>query len=121
MSNTDVAVFEWKHSTTFYQRVEDLNLHGLHFQHVTLCERRAWMYLHKINFAGWYARVQTGAAKHDTSYIRDHSVRGLLGLSPDRIDWKHRAFITYRFIIREPFKFSFIGAMWQAWCSVVCF
>jgi len=82
--------FHWPHAEAFYQRVERLNLHGLHFQHVALCERRAWMYLHKVNFAQWYARVQTGTALHETSYQRDHSVRGLLGLAPDRIDWEQR-------------------------------
>ncbi len=79
--------FVWEHAQAFLERVERLNLHGLHFQHVELCERRAWMYLHKVNFAQWYARVQTGSALHDTSYQRDHSVRGLLGLAPDRIEW----------------------------------
>lgn len=79
--------FVWEKANTFLERVERLNLHGLHFQHVALCERRAWMYLHKVNFAQWYARVQTGTALHETSYQRDHSVRGLMGLNPDRIDW----------------------------------
>lgn len=46
------------------------------------------MYLHKINFAQWYSRVQSGTALHETSYQRDHSVRGLMGLAPDRIDWE---------------------------------
>lgn len=81
--------FHWPHAQSFYQRVERLNLHGLHFQHVALCERRAWMYLHKVNFAQWYSRVQTGNALHATSYQRDHSVRGLLGLAPDRVDWEN--------------------------------
>jgi len=80
--------FNWHHTAAFQQRVETLNLHGLHFQHISLCERRAWMYLHKVNFAQWYSRVATGSAKHATSYSRDHSVRGLIGLAPDRIDWK---------------------------------
>jgi CRISPR-associated exonuclease Cas4 len=82
--------FHWQHRLAFQQRVEALNLHGLHFQHISLCERRAWMYLHKVNFAQWYSRVATGTAKHSTSYQRDHSVRGLMGLSPDRIDWEQR-------------------------------
>ncbi|HPE59344.1 MAG: Dna2/Cas4 domain-containing protein [Thiothrix sp.] len=81
--------FHWPHAAAFYQRIERLNLHGLHFQHVELCQRRAWMYLHKVNFAQWYARVQTGNALHETSYQRDHSVRGLFGLAPDRIDWEN--------------------------------
>ena len=79
--------FIWEHAPAFLARVDNLNLHGLHFQHVELCERRAWMYLHKVNFAQWYTRVQTGAALHDASYQRDHSVRGLFGLAPDRIEW----------------------------------
>lgn len=81
--------FHWLRAQAFYQRVERLNLHGLHFQHVELCERRAWMYLHKVNFAQWYSRVQTGNALHAASYQRDHSVRGLFGLAPDRIDWEN--------------------------------
>jgi CRISPR-associated exonuclease Cas4 len=87
------ADFHWPQAEAFYQRIERLNLHGLHFQHVELCERRAWMYLHKVNFAQWYSRVQTGNALHAASYQRDHSVRGLFGLAPDRIDWEN--FIVY--------------------------
>ncbi|MGL4187243.1 MAG: Dna2/Cas4 domain-containing protein [Thiotrichaceae bacterium] len=82
-----MKVFDWSYAAAFLERVERLNLHGLHFQHIELCERRAWMYLHKINFAQWYSRVQSGTALHETSYQRDHSVRGLMGLAPDRIDW----------------------------------
>lgn len=82
--------WKWTHSAEFYERVERLNLHGLHFQHITLCERRAWLYLHNINFAQWYDRVETGRAKHESSYSRDKSVNGLFGLSPDRIDWENR-------------------------------
>jgi len=81
---------KWKQQQVFYERVEKFGLHGLHFQHVTLCERRAWMYLNNINFAQWYDRVQLGTAKHRTSYSRDKSVNGLMGLSPDRIDWQER-------------------------------
>ncbi|MEZ5535504.1 MAG: Dna2/Cas4 domain-containing protein [Thiolinea sp.] len=82
-------LFSWEYQDRFYHRVERLNLHGLHFQHIALCERRAWMYLHKVNFAQWYSRVQSGNALHETSYQRDHSVRGLFGLAPDRIDWEN--------------------------------
>lgn len=79
----------WTRTAAFYERVDRLRLHGLHFQHVTLCERRAWLYLHHVNFAQWYSRVQTGAAKHATSYARDQSTEGLFGLSPDRLDWEN--------------------------------
>lgn len=84
----NLTVQEWEYKALFYDRVDRLGLHGLHFQHVTLCERRAWMYLNNINFAQWYNRVQLGTAKHQTSYTRDKSVVGLIGLSPDRLDWK---------------------------------
>lgn len=81
-------MWDWVYKSEFYERVERLKLHGLHFQHVALCERRAWMYLHNINFAQWYDRVETGTARHRVSYARDKSVEGLFGLSPDRIDWE---------------------------------
>jgi CRISPR-associated exonuclease Cas4 len=79
--------FQWPLAIAFSERVERLNLHGLHFQHVDLCVRRAWMYLHGINFAQWNPHVQVGTAKHVTSYVRDRSTAGLFGLAPDRIDW----------------------------------
>jgi len=79
----------WKYAGVFYERVDRLGLHGLHFQHVSLCERRAWMYFHNINFAQWYSRVQKGTATHGTSYARDHTTNGLFGLAPDRIDWEN--------------------------------
>ncbi len=82
--------FQWPQAAAFYERVERLNLHGLHFQHVNLCQRRAWMYLHGINFAQWNERVAIGSAKHLTSYARDRSTGGLFGLAPDRIDWENR-------------------------------
>jgi len=85
-----MAINDWPHKDAFYRRVERLDLHGLHFQHVELCERRAWMYLQRINFAQWHERVQTGTAKHSASYTRDHSTQGLFGLAPDRIDWEQR-------------------------------
>jgi CRISPR-associated exonuclease Cas4 len=81
--------FYWPQAAAFSERVERLGLHGLHFQHARLCARRAWMYMHGINFAQWYDRVATGTAKHVTSYVRDRSTQGLFGLAPDRIDWKH--------------------------------
>lgn len=83
-------IFQWPRAAAFGERVERLNLHGLHFQHVGLCERRAWMYLHGVNFAHWNARVQIGTARHSTSHLRDHSVAGLFGLAPDRVDWAAR-------------------------------
>lgn len=79
--------FHWKRSKAFGERVDRLNLHGLHFQHVNLCKRRAWMYLHRVNFAQWNSRVATGSAHQATHYKRDRSTVGLFGLAPDRLDW----------------------------------
>lgn len=80
-------VLVWAQAKAFYERVARLDLHGLHFQHVTLCERRAWLYLHNVNFAQWHDRVKTGTAIHNTRYRRDRSTEGLFGLAPDRLDW----------------------------------
>ena len=80
--------FQWKQSRAFGERVERLNLHGLHFQHINLCRRRAWMYLHRVNFAQWNRRVATGSAQQATHYKRDRSTVGLFGLAPDRVDWE---------------------------------
>jgi CRISPR-associated exonuclease Cas4 len=82
--------FQWSLAVSFSERIDRLNLHGLHFQHVRLCERRTWMYLHGVNFAQWNERVAVGTAKHLTSYARDRSTVGLFGLAPDRIDWERR-------------------------------
>ncbi len=86
-------IWNWWQAAAFYDRVDRLGLHGLHFQHVALCDRRAWLFLHNVNFAQWYGRVQIGTARHSTSYARDRSTDGLFGLSPDRIDWEN--FVIY--------------------------
>jgi CRISPR-associated exonuclease Cas4 len=83
-----MTTWTWSQSAAFAERVERLNLHGLHFQHATLCERRAWLYLHRVNFAQWCGRVALGTVRHEIGYARDRSVQGLLGLAPDRIDWE---------------------------------
>ena len=85
-----MKTWEWKPARRFYERVERLNLHGLHFQHIALCERRAWLYLHHVNFAHWHGRVAQGTVRHSQSFQRDHSVAGLLGLAPDMVDWENR-------------------------------
>ncbi len=87
---TENSLLQWPQRALFQQQVNALDLHGLHYQHVALCQRRAWMYLHRINFAQWHERVALGTVKHLTSYRRDISTRGLFGLAPDRIDWEER-------------------------------
>src|SRR3954452_13368207 len=72
------------------ETVEAADLHGLAFQHFALCKRRAWFHLHRIDYAHLDNRMARGTALHDVSKPRDRSVEGLMGLSPDRIDWAHR-------------------------------
>jgi CRISPR-associated exonuclease Cas4 len=78
----------WVRRAAFCERVERFGLHGLHFWHAAICKRRAWFHLHGINFAEWSETVAAGAARHRASHARDRSVEGLLGLSPDRVDWR---------------------------------
>jgi CRISPR-associated exonuclease Cas4 len=66
------------------------DLHGLSFQHLALCRRRAWLHLNRVDYAHLDARMQRGTAMHDLSRPRDRSVVGLIGLAPDRIDWAAR-------------------------------
>jgi CRISPR-associated exonuclease Cas4 len=70
--------------------VTEADLNGLAFQHFALCRRRAWLHLHRIDYAHLDSRMQRGLALHFASKPRDRSVAGLLGLSPDRIDWQRR-------------------------------
>jgi CRISPR-associated exonuclease Cas4 len=74
----------------FAARVEKHDLHGLLFQHVELCERRAWLHMNRINYAHLEERMQLGTVSHNLHKPRDHSVEGLMGIAPDRIDWKAR-------------------------------
>jgi CRISPR-associated exonuclease Cas4 len=73
----------------FADIAEREDLHGLAFQHLTLCERRAWLHLHRIDYAHLDEGMARGTALHDVHRPRDHSVEGLIGLSPDRIDWSN--------------------------------
>jgi CRISPR-associated exonuclease Cas4 len=74
----------------FAELVEQEDLYGLAFQHLSLCRRRAWFHLNRIDYAHLDDRMAKGEALHDSSRVRDSSVEGLMGLSPDRIDWQRR-------------------------------
>lgn len=71
---------------------EDCNLHGLYFQHVALCRRRAWLHLMGATHAVRDARVQRGFALHQTEKRPDNVPRGL-GIVPDAIDFVRRIVI----------------------------
>ena len=76
--------------TEFSRLVETEGLHGLHFQHISLCTRRAWFHLNRIDYAHLDERMANGTVMHETSRPRDRSVEGLTGLAPDRIDWRNQ-------------------------------
>lgn len=75
---------------SFREIVERADLHGLLFQHLDLCERRAWLHLNRINYAHLEERMSLGSVSHDLHKTRDRSVEGLIGIAPDRIDWESR-------------------------------
>lgn len=77
----------------FSHLVETAGLHGLHFQHISLCARRAWFHLNRIDYAHLDERMANGTVMHETSRPRDRSVEGLTGLAPDRIDWRNRVVV----------------------------
>lgn len=74
----------------FARLCEIHNLHGLAFQHHAICRRRAWLHLNRIDYAHLEERMALGTLVHTASKARDRSVEGLMGLSPDRIDWRQR-------------------------------
>ncbi len=70
--------------------MEEGGLNGLDFQHASLCTRRAWLHMHRVDYSHLDERMAYGTALHEISRPRDKSTRGLFGLAPDRIDWKNR-------------------------------
>ena len=71
---------------------EERGLHGLYFQHIALCRRRAWLHLMGATHAARNSRVQRGLALHQTEKRPDQAPRGL-GIAPDAIDFKRRVVI----------------------------
>ena len=74
----------------FCDLAERFHLQGLLFQHLELCERRAWFHMNRIDYAHLDERMRLGSVSHEIHRPRDHSVEGLIGVSPDRVDWKRR-------------------------------
>lgn len=71
---------------------EEHGLHGLYFQHVALCRRRAWLYLIGATHAVRNSRVQRGLALHQTEKRPGEVPKGL-GIAPDAIDFERRVVI----------------------------
>ena len=63
---------------------EEYDLHGLYFQHVALCRRRAWLHLAGATHAVHHSRVQRGLALHQTEKRTEEVPKGL-GIAPDAI------------------------------------
>ena len=72
--------------------VERHGLHGLYFQHIALCRRRAWLHLMGATHAVWNSRVQRGLALHQIEKRPDAPPKGL-GIAPDAIDFERRVVI----------------------------
>ncbi|NYS26388.1 Dna2/Cas4 domain-containing protein [Rhodobacteraceae bacterium 2376] len=86
-SSSDLGA--WRESVMrFRDLVQEGDLHGLLFQHLDLCTRRAWLHLHRIDYAHLEERMRKGSVGHDLHKARDRSVEGLMGLAPDRINWE---------------------------------
>ena len=71
---------------------EEHGLHGLYFQHVALCRRRAWLHLMGATHAIRHMRVQRGLALHQTEKRPGAAPRGL-GIAPDAIDFERHVVI----------------------------
>ena len=71
---------------------EEYDLHGLYFQHVALCRRRAWLHLVGATHAVHHPRVRRGLALHQTEK-RPGAVPAGLGIAPDAIDFRRRVVI----------------------------
>ncbi len=73
-------------------QVEELELHGLYFQHIVLCCRRAWLHLIGATHAIRNPLVQKGYALHHIDKRPGHVPPGL-GIAPDAIDFDRRVVI----------------------------
>ncbi len=80
---------------------EEYGLHGLYFQHVALCRRRAWLHLMGATHAVHHARVQRGLALHQTEKRPADVPRGL-GIAPDAIDFERRVVLEKRVRPEHP-------------------
>jgi len=68
---------------------EQLNINGLLFQHILLCETRTWLHYHRIDCAHLNRHMKAGLFLHETAYggagANPHFG---FGISPDMLDFK---------------------------------
>ena len=75
---------------SFSEKADMLDINGLDVQHAVLCRRRMWLHRKRISFATASEHVKSGLVLSASRNRSDRSANGILGLSPDRIDWSHR-------------------------------
>ena len=104
---------------------EEHGLHGLYFQHVVLCRRRAWLHMMGVTHAAHHARVQRGLALHQTEKRPGEAPKGL-GIVPDAIDFERRVVIerkgsagardavSRQALFYAAFMTGATGELWQA-------
>jgi len=104
---------------------EENDLHGLYFQHVALCRRRAWLHLMGVTHAVNDVRVQRGLALHKTEKRPGEAPKGL-GIVPDAIDFGRRVVIerkggtgardavSRQVLFYAAFMTGATGELWQA-------
>lgn len=104
---------------------EELDLHGLYFQHVALCRRRAWLHLMGATHAIHNARVRRGQALHEIERKADRAPSGL-GISPDGIDFERcvvierkggggaREAVARQALFYAAFMSAASGVLWSA-------
>ena len=104
---------------------EQHGLHGLYFQHVALCRRRAWLHLMGATHAVYHDRVRRGLALHHTEKRPGKAPKGL-GIVPDAIDFERRIVIerkggagarhavSRQALFYAAFMTGATGDLWQA-------
>ncbi|MHB1563724.1 MAG: CRISPR-associated protein Cas4 [Leptospirillum sp.] len=71
------------------KEAEDLDVHGLAFQHILLCPTRTWLHHYRLDCAHLNRHMQRGLLIHENAGGRALN-ESLYGLSPDRVDWTRR-------------------------------
>lgn len=84
-----------KQKQTFYNDVVNLNLHGVHFQHINICDTRFLLHYYRIDNGQKNDLLKRGKIIHDNIYNRENEPL-LLGLKPDRVNWEKKQIIEYK-------------------------
>lgn len=71
-----------KKQTIFFER-EQINISGTLFSYSFLCERKLWLYYHKISFEHQSELVALGKVIDETTYIRENhkvNIEGIISI-----------------------------------------